>query len=96
MTKDFNLLGFCTIAARRHPITTSANTTHGRGAIAFPQGLPNNGHALISLNGDRYVGLPVIGFWAVDYLNSNAQPGKLGNYSGAVPLRASSLVLPAQ
>lgn len=73
-----------------------ANTTHGRGAIAFPQGLPNNGHALISLNGDRYVGLPVIGFWAVDYLNSNAQPGKLGNYSGAVPLRASSLVLPAQ
>ena len=73
-----------------------SNTTHGIGAIAFPQGLPNGGHALVSLNGDRYVGLPVIGFWSVNYMNSNAQPGKLGNYSGAMSHRGTTFVLQQQ
>jgi hypothetical protein len=28
------------------------------------------------------VGLPATGFWAANYVNANAQPGLLANYSG--------------
>jgi hypothetical protein len=34
-------------------------------------------------------GLPVIGFTAVNYINTNVTPGVLANYSGAYPLRTS-------
>jgi hypothetical protein len=34
-------------------------------------------------------GLPATGFMAYDVINSNAQPGKLANYSGVFPHRSS-------
>ncbi len=36
-------------------------------------------------------GLPVMGFVVFDYINSNVQAGVLANYSGAVPLRSSTV-----
>jgi len=37
----------------------------------------------------RFIGLPVVGFWSVNYVNSSAAPGRLANYSGAFRHRAS-------
>ena len=37
-----------------------------------------------ALGGERYLGLPVIGFWGWRYQNSAARPGELGIYSGAL------------
>ena len=34
-------------------------------------------------------GLPATGFMVYNIINSNAQPGKLANYSGLFPHRAS-------
>ncbi len=48
---------------------------------------PAGARTLQSLEGDTYYGLPVIGFAAMNFINSNAQPGRVANYSGAVPHR---------
>lgn len=46
-------------------------------------------HALrASSDGDVYSGLPATGFQAVNYINENAAPGVLSNYSGAFRHRA--------
>lgn len=37
----------------------------------------------------RFIGLPVVGFWSVNYVNSSAAPGRLANFSGAFRHRAS-------
>lgn len=39
--------------------------------------------------GQAFAGLPVTGFWAANYVNSNVTPGTLANYSGAYTHRAS-------
>ncbi len=71
----------------------SGGVTSDRGVLTL--GLPavDGGgraiHRLTSLEGDTYFGLPLIGFGATRYVNGNAQPGKLANYSGSVPLRGS-------
>jgi hypothetical protein len=44
-------------------------------------------NALNRPGGIALAGLPVTGFWAVSYVNRNAQPGILANYGGAVPHR---------
>lgn len=66
----------------------AANLALDRGhfRIAFPTGVgqPAGTHQMTSLDGDVYTGLPVIGFWSANYVNGNAQAGKLANYSGAV------------
>ncbi len=50
-------------------------------------------HVLTAPSGRRYVGLPAIGFWSTNFVNSNAQPGQLANFSGSVRHRGSRLVL---
>jgi hypothetical protein len=35
------------------------------------------------------VGLPVTGFWSVNYINSNAQPGKLATFGASYRHRGS-------
>ena len=79
------------------PNSVTATTGHAR--INFDPVEPDadpgdSGHFLTSLEEDDgsfdiYYGLPVTGFWSVNYVNSNAQPGKLSNYSGAYRHRAS-------
>jgi hypothetical protein len=39
--------------------------------------------------GQAFAGLPVTGFWSANYVNANAAPGALANYSGAYRHRAS-------
>jgi hypothetical protein len=39
--------------------------------------------------GQAFAGLPVTGFWSANYVNRNAAPGILANYSGAYRHRAS-------
>lgn len=41
-----------------------------------------------SHEGVQLQGLPVIGFEAINYINANATPGVLANYSAALPMRA--------
>ncbi len=51
-------------------------------------GSPQLNHAIPSLNGLKFLGLPALGFAAIDYVNGNVMPGLLANYSGAYPHRA--------
>lgn len=48
-----------------------------------------------SLEGRRLVGLPVIGTRLVNYVNANASPGLLANFSLAVPMSADSSCIKA-
>jgi hypothetical protein len=41
-----------------------------------------------SLEGNVFLGLPAIGFLAVNYINANVTPGVLSNYSGVYPHRS--------
>jgi hypothetical protein len=52
-------------------------------------------HALVSANGISLRGLPALGFAAIDYVNGNAAPGLLANYSGAYPHRAHAACIKA-
>jgi hypothetical protein len=69
---------------------TSSNPT-GRSNVLYVD--PSIGPTGTPLTGDptytRFVGLPVIGFWSVNYVNASAAPGLLANYSGAFRHRAS-------
>lgn len=49
---------------------------------------PVGARTLRSIEGDTYFGLPLIGVAAMNFVNSNAQPGRVANYSGAVPHRS--------
>jgi hypothetical protein len=51
-------------------------------------GATQTNHALTSINGVKLLGLPALGFLALDYVNGNATPGVLANYSGAYAHRA--------
>lgn len=46
-------------------------------------------HVLTTPDSSQYFGLPTIGFWAINVVNSSAQPGLLANYSGAFRHRGS-------
>ncbi len=64
----------------------------GHARVTFPtvySGAPLGAHTLTSLDGDVYSGLPAIGFASSNYVNGNAQPGKLANYSAATRHRRS-------
>jgi hypothetical protein len=55
---------------------------------------PGSDHTMVGpTSGIRYAGLPVIGFAAISYINSNAQPGLLANYAGGV---AHALIPPIE
>ena len=66
------------------PPGTQANSGHAR--INFDT---DPLHTLTSEDGDVYVGLPVTGFWSVNYINSNAQPGKLATFGASYRHRGS-------
>ena len=66
------------------PPGTQANSGHAR--INFDT---DPLHTLTSFDGDVYVGLPVTGFWSVNYINSNAQPGKLATFGASYRHRGS-------
>ena len=51
-------------------------------------GSPQFNHAMSSLNGLKFLGLPALGFAAIDFVNANVTPGVLANYSGAYAHRA--------
>ena len=72
------------------PDSFTANTGHAR--LDFDT---DPDHILTSNDLDVYAGLPVTGFWSVNYVNSAAQPGKLANYSGAYRHRASRSITAA-
>jgi hypothetical protein len=58
-------------------------------------GAPTN--ILVGPNsGNRYAGLPVIGFAVQRFINANVQVGLLANYSGAVPHRGELELAPNQ
>ncbi len=52
-------------------------------------GPPLQDHILTTPDSSQYFGLPTIGFWAINVINSAAQPGLLANYSGAFRHRGS-------
>lgn len=63
----------------------------GSGTLRFLTG--NFGNMVVGPSGRRYQGLPMIGLSFARYINANAQPGVLANYSLAQPvttLRAES------
>ncbi|CAH1077666.1 hypothetical protein [Candidatus Nitrotoga sp. 1052] len=51
--------------------------TDGNGVVH-----PNASHSLTSINGDKYFGLPTVGFMVQDFINQNAAPGILATYGG--------------
>ena len=51
-------------------------------------GNPQRNHVMSSINGLKFLGLPALGFAAIDYVNANVTLGVLANYSGAYPHRA--------
>jgi hypothetical protein len=75
------------------PAQTTAKTGHSK--LSFDT---DAGHELDSIDGDAYFGLPVTGFWSVNYVNVAAQFGVLANYSGSYRHRASrsisSVIIP--
>jgi hypothetical protein len=77
-----------TIRVSGAPFTTGwAKFTFDDPLTAGQQNVLNN--ALNQTGGQAFAGLPVTGFWAANYINSNVTPGVLANYSGAFRHRAS-------
>ncbi len=60
-----------------------------RSTAPLDSSLPAGSRVLVAKDGRSFSGLPVIGFAATNYVNSNAQPGRLANYSAAVRHRGS-------
>jgi hypothetical protein len=57
----------------------------------FQLGFPAPDEAMRPSNeGNVFSGVPVVGFLAVNYINSNVTPGVLSNYSAAYPHRSSA------
>jgi hypothetical protein len=62
------------------------------GGVSWDGGGPESGPSFLppGTRGPGLRGLPVIGFQAVRYINANALPGVLANYTRALPLQSSS------
>jgi hypothetical protein len=62
-----------------------------RGFVSGDGGGPESGPSFLppGTRGPGLRGLPVIGFQAVRYINANALPGMLANYTRALPLQSS-------
>jgi len=43
-----------------------------------------------ALGGQIFLGLPALGFAAINYINANVTPGVLSNYSAAYPHRSTA------
>lgn len=73
--------------------STVAQTTFANGWAKITFDNPTNGltnaNVLTAPDGSEYFGLPAVGFWAANYINSAATPGLLANYSAAFRHRAS-------
>jgi hypothetical protein len=70
-----------------HPVSfDSGRVQIGTG----PRGGPIDHLLRPSNEGHQFVGLPVVGFAATNYINANVTPGVLSNYSAAYPHRSSA------
>jgi hypothetical protein len=85
-----------TYASNINTITVSGATfTTGWARIGFDNPLTAGSQNAMVLSAlgytstNSYAGLPVTGFWSANYVNANAAPGTLANYSGALRHRAS-------
>jgi hypothetical protein len=85
-----------TYASNINTVTVSGSTfTTGWARVTFDNPLTagsQNGMVLSALgytSTNSYAGLPVTGFWSANYVNANAAPGILANYSGSYTHRAS-------
>ncbi len=58
------------------------NATAGWTRVSFPGNAAGAGRTRESVEGHRFVGLPVTGFWALSIENNNATPGVKGYYGG--------------
>ena len=71
--------------------------TNGWARITFDAPAPGRqnvlNNAINQVGGLAFAGLPVTGFWSANYVNTNAAPGALANYSGAYRHRASRLTV---
>lgn len=80
-----------TLVARLQPVVSSAQKDTGWINLDLLRYSENGSAASRSLrlaeDGTSMLGLPVIGFTAINYINSNASPGMLANYSLSKPLR---------
>jgi len=77
--------------AAAHPLSLSLQAPYSVGVAHFNfsgnySGVPRVGRA--SHEGLQLQGLPAIGFEAINYVNANATPGVLANYSAAYPMRS--------
>jgi hypothetical protein len=88
-----------TYASNIRTVTASGATfTSGWARIVFDNpATPGNQNVLNNIvnqptGGLAFVGLPVTGFWAANYVNNNVTPGTLANYSGAYRHRASRAI----
>jgi hypothetical protein len=92
--------GASTIFGGRYPLgiravtVSGATFTSGWMRISFDNPLTPGqdnvlNNAVNTPGGIAMAGLPVTGFWAVSYVNRDAQPGILANYGGAVAHRWS-------
>lgn len=79
------------LVARLQPVLSSAQKDSGWINLDLLRYSENGSAASRSLrlaeDGTAMLGLPVIGFTAINYINSNATPGMLANYSLSKPQR---------
>lgn len=80
-----------TLVARLQPVTAAAQKDSGWINLDLLRYSESGSAASRSLrlaeDGTSMLGLPVIGFTAINYINSNASPGMLANYSLSKPQR---------
>ena len=72
-----------TILGARRSVNIETPFEFGWVSMAFPDAV-----AMTDENGDSYEGLPAIGFWAQLFVNNNAEPNRVANYSGLFRHRA--------
>jgi hypothetical protein len=83
-----------TRTARNIDLLTASGTEVTAGWVAMTLGdadnfLLDNPGAAAGTPRNRLFGLPVTGFWAANFVNTNAAPGQLANYSLLSKHRAS-------
>ena len=74
-----------------HPLSLSLQAAYSVGIAHLNFGSEYSGVPRLlraSHEGLRLQGLPAIGFEAINYVNANATPGVLANYSAAYPMRS--------
>ena len=72
-----------TILGARRSVNIETPFEFGWVSMAFPDAVDMSDE-----DGDTYTGLPAIGFWSQLFVNNNAEPNRVANYSGLFRHRA--------